>query len=88
MLGVLYPFLTLVAIIATVNRFILDAVRGVVVCGIGWNANSILLNLLPLEDHFLRCLKMHKHVIVGVDAKDDIGKREEKFVSSTGKITS
>lgn len=52
-LGVGYPLMILVAIIATANHFILDAVAGGVVCGIAWWGNEILLNLLPLEDWFL-----------------------------------
>lgn len=43
----------LVAIIATANHFILDAVAGAVVCGIAWWGNEILLNLLVVEDWFL-----------------------------------
>lgn len=58
--GFLYPFAILVAIVATANHFILDAVAGAVVCGLGWYGNSILLNLLPLEDYFLWMLRIHK----------------------------
>lgn len=46
----IYPSTILVAIVAAANHFILDAVIGAVVCGLGWWSNSILLNLLPLED--------------------------------------
>jgi hypothetical protein len=59
-LGFSYPFMILVAIVATANHFILDAVAGAVVCGLGWWANSILLNLVPLEDYFLGFLQIHK----------------------------
>lgn len=58
--GFLYPFSILVAIIATANHFILDAVAGAIVCGLGWWGNPILLNLLPLEDYFLFALRIHK----------------------------
>ncbi|RMZ85087.1 hypothetical protein DV738_g103, partial [Chaetothyriales sp. CBS 135597] len=58
--GVLYPLAILVAIISTANHFILDAVAGAFVCLIGWKSNSLLLNLLPLEDHFLWWLRIHK----------------------------
>ncbi len=58
-IGFLYPFTILVAIVATANHFILDAVAGAVVCGIAWNGNDILLNLLALEDWFLWCLRAH-----------------------------
>lgn len=59
-LGFGYPATILLAIIATANHFILDAVAGAMVCGIAWNAEKFLLNLLPLEDWFLWCLRMHK----------------------------
>ncbi|RMD39380.1 hypothetical protein DV735_g5752, partial [Chaetothyriales sp. CBS 134920] len=58
--GVLYPLTILVAIISTANHFILDAVAGALVCLIGWKSNTLLLNLLPLEDHFLWWLRIHK----------------------------
>ena len=58
--GFLYPFSILVAIIATANHFILDAVAGAIVCALGWWANPILLNLLPLEDYFLYAVRIHK----------------------------
>lgn len=51
--GVAYPAIILVAILATANHFILDAVAGACVCGAAWWGNEILLNLLPLEDWFL-----------------------------------
>lgn len=59
-LGFAYPAIILVAIVATANHFILDAVAGAIVCGLAWTGNRILLNLLPLEDYFLWCVKIHK----------------------------
>ncbi|KAJ6006594.1 hypothetical protein N7451_004538 [Penicillium sp. IBT 35674x] len=59
-IGFLYPFIILVAIIATANHFILDAVAGALVCGLGWRFNAGLLNLLPLEDYFLWLVRIHK----------------------------
>ncbi|KAJ5510906.1 hypothetical protein N7453_003009 [Penicillium expansum] len=59
-LGFLYPFTILVAIVATANHFILDAVAGAVVCALGWHFNGVLLNLLPLEDYFLCLVRIHK----------------------------
>jgi hypothetical protein len=87
LLGFLYPFAILVAIVATANHFILDAVAGALVCCIGWNANSILLNLLPLEDYFLWCLRMHKPVIVGVETKDGSDSDDEKEAARTTVIS-
>ena len=65
--GIAYPLTILLAIIATANHFVLDAVAGAIVCGVAWNAERFLLNLLPLEDWFLWCLRMHKPE-VGVKA--------------------
>ena len=59
-MGFLYPFAILVAIVATANHFILDAVAGAIVCGLGWWGNPVLLNLLPLEDCFLYAVRIHK----------------------------
>ena len=61
-LGLVYPISILVAIVATANHFILDAVAGAIVCCLGWTINDVLLNLLVLEDWFLWCLKIHKPV--------------------------
>lgn len=59
-LGITYPFTILVAIVATANHFILDAVAGAIICGLGWWGNSVLLNLLPLEDYLFWILRIHK----------------------------
>ncbi|KAJ6086888.1 hypothetical protein N7467_005802 [Penicillium canescens] len=59
-LGFSYPFIILVAIVATANHFILDAVAGALVCALGWRFNGMLLNLLPLEDYFLWLVRIHK----------------------------
>ncbi len=61
-IGFMYPFAILVAIVSTANHFILDAVAGALICGIGWNTNGVLLNLLPLEDWFLYVVRIHKPV--------------------------
>lgn len=59
-LGFSYAFTILVAIISTANHFILDAVAGACVCGLGWWRNEMLLNLLPIEDYFLWCVGIEK----------------------------
>ena len=66
--GIAYPTVILVAIVATANHFILDAVAGGLLCGIAWKSESLLLNLLPLEDCFLWCLRLHKPDVRGSDA--------------------
>ena len=58
--GFSYSFTILVAIVATANHFILDAIAGAMICGVAWYGNRILLNLVPLEDLFLWCLRIHK----------------------------
>ena len=67
--GVAYPTLILVVIVATANHFILDAVAGGMVCGIAWKSERLLLNLVPLEDWFLWCLRMHKPEIGVVEGE-------------------
>jgi hypothetical protein len=59
-LGFLYPFIILVAIVATANHFIVDAIAGALVCALGWWSNGVLLNLLPVEDYFLWLVRIHK----------------------------
>jgi hypothetical protein len=59
LVGLAYPTIILVAIIATANHFILDAVAGAIVCSLAWMGNQVLLNLLPLEDVFLWCIRTH-----------------------------
>ncbi|KAK0664083.1 hypothetical protein DIS24_g689 [Lasiodiplodia hormozganensis] len=58
--GVAYPLTILIAIVATANHFILDAVAGAIVCGLAWTGNAVLLNLLAVEDYFLWCVRIHK----------------------------
>ncbi|KKY25136.1 putative integral membrane protein [Phaeomoniella chlamydospora] len=52
------------------NHFILDAVAGAMVCGLGWKGNAILLNLLPLEDYFLWLVRIHKPSTKIVDVRE------------------
>jgi hypothetical protein len=71
-LGTSYPSLILVAILATANHFILDAVAGSLVCAVAWFGNDVLLNLLALEDWFLWVVRIHKpEAIVEEDDDDD-----------------
>lgn len=74
-LGIAYPTIILIAIIATANHFVLDAVAGACVCGLAWTGNRVLLNLLALEDYFLWCVRIHKPVrrTVGFEGEDDDG---------------
>lgn len=69
--GTTYILTILIAIVSTANHFILDAVAGAVVCALGWWGNGVLLNLLPLEDYFLWCVKIHKPQRYVVDVDED-----------------
>jgi hypothetical protein len=75
--GFLYPFAILIAIVSTANHFILDAVAGALVCGIGWKINPVLLNLLPLEDWFLWGLRIHKPVQTPLELERALGIKEK-----------
>ncbi|KAF2398851.1 hypothetical protein EJ06DRAFT_479620 [Trichodelitschia bisporula] len=57
--GVLYPLTILVAIVATANHFLLDAVAGAGVCGLAWWGNEGMVNLRPVEDWALWCVGLH-----------------------------
>ncbi|KIW34252.1 hypothetical protein, variant [Cladophialophora immunda] len=60
--GFLYPFSILIAIIATANHFILDAVAGGMICFFALRCNHFMKNFLPLEDYVFWCLRTHKPV--------------------------
>ncbi|KAJ7211300.1 PAP2 superfamily-domain-containing protein [Mycena pura] len=59
-LGMAYPALILVAIVATANHYVLDAVAGFFVASIAWNINGVLKSLLVVEDAFFYLLRVHK----------------------------
>lgn len=59
-IGMIYPGIILTAIVATANHFILDAVAGAIACLLAWKFNGLLLNLLPVEDYFLRAVRIAK----------------------------
>jgi hypothetical protein len=75
LIGFLYPFAILVAIVSTANHFILDAVAEALVCAVGWKSNRILLNLLPLEDYFLWLVRIHKSVQQPIQTYDFVEKQ-------------
>ena len=85
--GFLYPLIILLAIIATANHFILDAVAGAMVCGLGWTGNRLLLNLLPLEDYFLWCLRIHKPVAHDREAWEPVADESHGWTPSKGPIS-
>ncbi len=83
-LGFFYPFLILTAIVSTANHFIVDAIAGACVCGLGWWGNEILLNLLPVEDYFLWLVRIHKPDRRVFDIKEPDVDEEGEFVVSRG----
>ena len=40
------------------------------VCGVAWRGNGVLLNLLPVEDWFLWCVRIHKPEVGGEEGED------------------
>ncbi|KAF2011240.1 hypothetical protein BU24DRAFT_277304 [Aaosphaeria arxii CBS 175.79] len=72
-IGIAYPLTILLAIIATANHFVLDAVAGACVCALAWTGNRVLLNLLPLEDYFLLLVRIHKpeRRVIGYDGEEE-----------------
>lgn len=60
LVGLGYPVLILVAIVATANHYRMDAVMAVVVACVAWCCNRLLLALLPLEDVLLWALRLEK----------------------------
>ena len=79
-LGTFYPSIILVAIIATANHFILDAVAGSMICAAAWYGNDVLLNLLVLEDWFLYVVRIHKPESIIVEEEEE----EDERVSTKG----
>ncbi|KAH9026626.1 PAP2 superfamily-domain-containing protein [Lactarius pseudohatsudake] len=59
-LFLLYPALILLAIVATANHYLLDALAGLVVVALARYANAALVPLLALENAVLRLLHIHK----------------------------
>ena len=82
--GLLYPFSILVAIVATANHFVLDAIAGAIVCGLGWWGNAILLNLVPIEDYFLWVVRIHKPDSRVLEIAESDGKPGGDFEIGTG----
>jgi hypothetical protein len=74
-LGFAYPLIILIAIVATANHFILDAVAGAMVCGIAWSCNHLMLNFLPLRDWMFWCMRLH--IPVDIDPREAVDSMNE-----------
>ena len=75
--GMSYPLLIFVAILATANHFVLDAAAGLVVASVGWHANALLANLLPLEDAVMDALHVHIPTRGEIAEEAKVGRVEE-----------
>ncbi|KAI0311174.1 PAP2 superfamily-domain-containing protein [Amylostereum chailletii] len=64
-LFLLYPATILLAIVATANHYIIDAVAGFFLAILALNANNVLLALLPLENRVFYLLHLHKPAPAG-----------------------
>jgi len=58
--GILYPLLVLTVIVATANHYFLDAVVAMCTVSFSLGINKIWYFLLPLEDLFAWCIRVHK----------------------------
>ncbi|KXT09557.1 hypothetical protein AC579_9548 [Pseudocercospora musae] len=61
-LGLLYPSMILITILATANHYLLDAMVAFVYCCLAFVANKVFFVLLPLEDLFLWAIRAEKPV--------------------------
>ena len=62
LIGVGYPAMILVTIVATANHYWMDALMACVVAILAYLCNGVFLALLPLEDLLLWCLRADKPV--------------------------
>lgn len=65
----LYPAVMFFVVLGTANHWVLDCVVGVLVVGLGWKLNWVLLGLRPLEEWVLWLCRVQKPV-------DEVGKVE------------
>lgn len=62
LLGLLYPALILLAIVATANHYWLDALVAACVSCLAYVCNQVFVLFLPLEDLLLWCLRLEKPI--------------------------
>ena len=61
-IGVAYPSMILLTIVATANHYWLDAMMAMIVACVAYFCNTIFLSLLPVEDMLLWALRVEKPV--------------------------
>ncbi|KAL9112810.1 MAG: hypothetical protein Q9227_002886 [Pyrenula ochraceoflavens] len=59
-LGIAYPAFLITVIVATANHYYLDVVVATFVLGIAFLCNRVFLSLLPVEDIFLKVVRLEK----------------------------
>lgn len=62
LIGIGYPSMILVTIVATANHYWMDALMATLVACAAYLCNSIFLALLPVEDLLLWCLRVDKPI--------------------------
>lgn len=62
LIGLGYPSMILVTIVATANHYWMDALMATIVACAAYFCNSIFLTLLPLEDLLLWALRLEKPI--------------------------
>ena len=60
--GLGYPGMILVTIVATANHYWMDALMATLVACAAYLCNGVFLALLPLEDMLLWCLRLEKPI--------------------------
>ncbi|KAJ5100246.1 hypothetical protein N7456_006298, partial [Penicillium angulare] len=59
-LSVFWPFLMGITVLATANHFVMDGIVGVLVIGVAFWLNRVMLVLLPVERMLFRLLRLEK----------------------------
>jgi len=87
-LFLLYPALILLAIVATANHYLLDALAGLVVAALARYANAVLVPLLALENALFRLLHIHKpspaHLVESQSLQDVLPRFAEDTLKHPG----
>lgn len=87
-LFLLYPTLILLAIIATANHYLLDALAGLFVAALARYANAALVPLLALENAIFYLLHIHKpfpaHLVESQSLQDALPRFAEDVIKHPG----
>ena len=75
LIGIGYPAMILITIVATANHYWLDALMATVVACLAFLCNKVFLGLLPVEDILLWALRIEKPIPSTGDAFRSSGGR-------------